>query len=120
MHERGAKLILSSRREEALSKVRQNCPGNRSDIHTLPLDLSEAEAMPAITEEALSHYGRIDYLFNNGGISQRSLANETNMDVVRKVMEVNFFGTVALTKAVLPFMIDRQYGILSVAYQQRG
>lgn len=105
LHRRGARLILSARRTEELERVRENCPGDTSEVRILRLDLSETGQMQDRTEEALAQFGQIDFLFNNGGISQRSLAVETDMEVVRRVMEVNFFGTVALTKAVLPAMI---------------
>jgi len=120
LHQRGAKLILSSRRQEALQKVKQNCEGDVSDIHIITLDLSETDSLPQKAEHALGIYGRIDYLFNNGGISQRSLAIDTQMDVIRKVMEINFFGSVALTKAVLPSMIKRQSGHIVITSSVMG
>jgi dehydrogenase/reductase SDR family member 7B len=53
-------------------------------------------------------------LVNNGGISQRGLAHETQMDVIRQVMEINFFGTINLTRQVLPFMIEKKRGHIVV------
>jgi len=120
LHERGAKLIISSRRRETLETVKENCKGDTSTIHILPLDLSVAEELPHKTREVLDLYGRIDYLFNNGGVSQRSLAVETSMNVVREVMETNFFGTIGLTKAVLPSMIERQSGHIIVTSSVMG
>jgi short-subunit dehydrogenase len=120
LHEEGAKLILSARRQQKLQEVKQNCSGDGTDIHILPLDLSEAEMLSQKAREALDLYGGIDYLFNNGGISQRSLAIDTDMEVIRKVMEVNFFGSVALTKAVLPSMIGRQSGHVVVTSSVMG
>lgn len=120
LHGTGAKIILSSRREEALNNVRSNITGNTSDVHVLPLDLSDADTLPGKAGQALSIYGHIDYLFNNGGVSQRSLVTETDMEVVRKIMEVNFFGTVALTKAVLPSMIERKSGHIVVTSSVMG
>lgn len=120
LHDRGARLILSSRRRGALENVRKKCGGGHADIHILPLDLAENDALDDKARQALGRYGHIDYLFNNGGISQRSLAVDTNMDVVRKVMEVNFFGSVALTKAVLPAMIERQAGHIVVTSSVMG
>lgn len=119
-HQRGAKLILSSRRREALQQVKQNCSGDTSDIHILPLDLAETDTLKDKAARALQLYGHIDYLFNNGGISQRSLAADTDLEVIRKVMEVNFFGSVALTKAVLPSMLDRQSGHIVVTSSVMG
>lgn len=120
LHDRGAKLILSSRRQEALEEVKNNCSGDISDIHILTLDLAETQTLPQKADEALSFYGHIDFLFNNGGISQRSEAIDTKMEVVRKVMEINFFGSVALTKAVLPSMVERQSGHIVVTSSVMG
>ncbi len=120
LHQRGAKLILSARRQQKLQEVRQHCSGDGADIHILPLDLSDTETLDPKAREALNLYGHIDYLFNNGGISQRSLAVDTDMAVIRKVMEVNFFGSVALTKAVLPSMIDQKSGHIVVTSSVMG
>lgn len=120
LHEQGAKLILSSRRKEALEKVKENCPGDRSAIHIIPLDLADVDTLPRKAEQALSIYGHIDYLFNNGGVSQRSEAVQTKMEVVEKVMNINFFGSVALTNAVLPSMIERGSGHIIVTSSVMG
>jgi dehydrogenase/reductase SDR family member 7B len=113
-HREGAKLIISSRRTEALGRVRENCEGDKSHIHILPLDLADTESHADITEHAIELYGRIDMLINNGGISQRGLAHETQMDVIRQVMEINFFGTIHLTRQVLPYMIEKKRGHIVV------
>lgn len=120
LHKRGAKLILSSRRKEMLEKVKANCSGDTSDIHILPLDLADTNSLEEKAQHAIGMYGHIDYLFNNGGISQRSNALDTRLEVVRKVMEINFFGSVALTKSVLPFMIERQTGHIVVTSSVMG
>ena len=120
LHKRGAKLILSSRREEVLTKVKENCGGNTSNIYILPLDLADSNSLNQKADEALQAFGRIDYLFNNGGVSQRSKVVETNMDVVRKVMEVNFFGSVMLAKKVLPGMLERNTGHIIVTSSVMG
>ncbi|WP_138431391.1 SDR family oxidoreductase [Fodinibius saliphilus] len=120
LHSEGAKLILSSRRENVLQKVKDNCRGDTSDIYILPIDLAKAKSLSAKAQEALDAFGHIDYLFNNGGISQRSKVVNTDMDVTRKVMEINFFGSVALTKAILPSMMDRQTGHIIVTSSVMG
>ncbi|HET6528194.1 MAG TPA: SDR family oxidoreductase [Balneolaceae bacterium] len=120
LHRRGAKLILSSRREGALQKVKENCRGDASDIHIIPLDLAETDTLNDKAQQAIDIYGHIDYLFNNGGISQRSLALDTKEEVLRRVMEINFFGAVALTKAVLPSMIERKSGHIVVTSSVMG
>lgn len=101
----GAQLVLSARRAEELERVRASC--ERPERHTvLPLDLTDDEAIARAVERA----GRVDVLVHSGGVSQRSLAMQTDLAVERAIMDLNFFGTVALTKAVLPSMIARQSG----------
>lgn len=106
---RGARLILSSRREDRLREVQAAC-ANIDQHLVLPLDLANADTLPAKAQEALSHAGAIDLLINNGGISQRSRAVETPLELDRRIMEINYFGAVALTKAVLPSMLERGQG----------
>jgi len=119
-HKEGARLILSARRLEELGRVRENCEGDPSDIHILPFDLTETETHADQVKHAVSMYDRIDILVNNGGISQRGLAHETEMDVVRQVMEVNFFGTINLTKEILPHMIRQKSGHIVVMSSVMG
>lgn len=105
----GAKLILCARRKEELERVKNSCqyPEN---IYTLHLDLADGFSIPQKAKEAEKLYGHIDILINCGGISQRDKALNTSIDVDRKIMEVNYFGTVALTKALLPGMVARKKG----------
>lgn len=101
-------LILTSRRKEALEEVRQSLPN--SDKHrVLALDLSQPEAAAAAAKKALADT-RIDILINNAGVSQRSLILETDLSVYRQLMEIDYFGVVALTKLVLPDMVARKSG----------
>lgn len=117
---RGAKLILSARREPELERVMEQCDTSASNIKIIPLDLTQGDRFKENVKQALSCWGRIDYLFNNGGMSQRSYANETDMDIIRRVMEVNFFGTVGLTKAVLPVMMKQETGHIIVTSSVMG
>ncbi|RMG70716.1 MAG: SDR family oxidoreductase [Bacteroidetes bacterium] len=103
----GAVLILSARREDQLARVRAACPVPER-VHLAPLDLAETGDLPALVAKWVAQLGRIDILINNGGMSQRAYAAETSLAVDRRLMEVNYFGPVALTKAVLPHM--RQAG----------
>lgn len=108
---RGAVLILSARRESELERVRLACAS--PDSHrVLPLDLTDIDAMPAKVEAALGMFGNVDILVNNGGVSMRGLAMDLPLALDRRIFEVDFFGTVALTKALLPAMVDRRSGYL--------
>ena len=106
---KGAKTIISSRRKEELERVKDQCE-NPDLVSILPLDLADSFAIPQKAKEAESIHGHIDVLFNNGGISQRDKALNTRLEVDRKIMEINYFGTIALSKAVLPRMMERKKG----------
>lgn len=108
----GAQLILSSRRLDELERVKKTL--NSPKVLVLPLDLAQTDNTNELAKQVIEKFGRIDILINNGGISQRSLAKDTTLDIDRRVMEVNFFGTVALTKSVLPYMLKQQSGHIIV------
>ena len=79
-------------------------------IRLLPIDLSESATLSVSVEAAIQIFGHIDVLINNAGIAQRSLAKETVLDVDRRIMEVDYFGTIALTKYLLPHFLKRKSG----------
>ena len=116
----GAKVILSSRRAEVLEEIKARFPEQKDNIHVLPLDLSEISTLEVKGKQALSFYGHIDYLINNGGISQRALVANMELDVLDRIMKVNFMGTVAITKSVLPSMIERKSGHIVVISSVMG
>jgi len=106
----GAIIIASSNRPDELEKVKQNCEINSNNIHLAPFDLSDTKNIKELVENIIKNYERIDYLINLGGISQRSTVLETPLWLDRRIMEINYFGTVALIKAVLPYMIKQKSG----------
>lgn len=110
--EQGAKLVISARRKDELQRVADKCNG--TEIFILPLDLTNQSNFEEKTNEAITKYGKIDILINNGGISQRSLAKDTLLEVDKNIMEINYFGTIALTKAVLPQFLKQGYGMFVV------
>ncbi len=110
----GVKLVLSSRRENELNALKQKLNLKEENVLVLPLDLADMASIHKLTEKVVSIFGRIDMLVNNGGISQRALVKDASLEIDRKIMEVNFFGTVALTKSVLPYMIQQNSGQIVV------
>ncbi|MEN3001294.1 MAG: SDR family oxidoreductase [Armatimonadota bacterium] len=109
----GAHLVLSARRKERLEQVREKCTGT-GKVLILPFDITHIECHPTMVGAAIEHFGQIDILVNNAGISQRSRVQETLLEVDRRLMEVNFFGVISLTKAVLPYMLQRGSGHIVV------
>ncbi|HND59926.1 MAG TPA: SDR family oxidoreductase [Opitutaceae bacterium] len=115
----GARVVLSSRRPAELERVRQALP-RAAEHWCVPLDLVQTASFPGIVAEVLRLAGRIDVLVNNGGVSQRALAVEATLEVERALMEVDYFGPVALTKAVLPAMLAQRAGHVVVVSSVMG
>ncbi|WP_077530744.1 SDR family oxidoreductase [Vreelandella utahensis] len=119
-----ARLVLSARREEELERVAQRCDSEmglpRSSIMVLPLDVAELETASGKTSQVLEHFGQIDLLINNAGVSQRSLCRDTDLSVYQRLMDVDVMGQIALTKAVLPHMLERGRGHIAVTSSVAG
>ena len=119
-HREGANLILSARRRAELERVKAACTSGPGGVHVLPLDITDAAQRADAAREVLGRFARLDVLVNNAGIGQRSAAKDTLLEVERRIMEVDFFGPVALTKLVLPRMIAQQGGHLVVTSSVAG
>ncbi len=115
-----ANIVISARREDELLRVQKNCLQYSDNCMILPLDLSQSSGFSTLVKKVIDKFGQIDFLINNGGISQRSLVEDTDISIDRKVFEVNFFGTIAFTKAVLPYMLDKKNGHISVVSSLTG
>jgi short-subunit dehydrogenase len=118
LHGMGASVIVSARNQEALVHIQQRLGAAR--IHVVVLDLANSDSIKSGFEKAQSWHNRIDIVFNNGGISQRSEALQTDLKVVRQIMEVNFFANVQITQLVLPGMIERGFGHVVVTSSLMG
>lgn len=105
----GATVILSSRRENELKRVSNAC-AHPEKCHQVVLDLADPESIDSAARTVLDKFGYVDILINNGGISQRSLVVETPMEIDRKIMQIDYFSGVQLTKAMLPSMLKRGKG----------
>jgi len=112
----GARLILSGRNEAALAEVAAACPG----AAVLAFDTADLGALPGIVARAEAVSGHIDVLVNNAGIGARSMAHETNFEVYRTVMEIDFFAPLRLTQLVLPAMRARGSGHIAVVSSVSG
>ena len=108
-----ARVILSARNGDKLEELKKTLR-NPEHHFVVPLDLENSSNFEELTRIVIEKYGRIDFLFNNGGLSQRSEASATPLEVDRRIMEINYFGNIALTKAVLPFMQQQKSGHIVV------
>ncbi|KAM8955638.1 dehydrogenase/reductase SDR family member 7B isoform 1-T1 [Lycaon pictus] len=122
----GAKLVLCGRNQKALEELTKELtasPATKVQTHKpymVTFDLADPGAIIAATAEILQCFGYVDVLINNAGISYRGAIVDTTTDVDKKVMETNYFGPVALTKALLPSMIKRRQGHIVVISSIQG
>ncbi len=115
----GATIVLSSRNSEQLYTLKKNL--EHPDKHlVLPLDLEKQDEFDRNLVQIINTYGKLDILFNNGGLSQRSEVKETSLEVDRRIMEINYFGNIALTKTVLPIFHKQGFGQIVVTSSIAG
>jgi short-subunit dehydrogenase len=119
-HRHGANIILSGRRADELERVKSDCTGWPGSVTVLPFDITDTAAREAAAAQVLDQFPRIDILVNNAGVGQHSLLCETDLDVERRIMEIDFFGPIALSKLVLPRMIEQQGGHMIVTSSVAG
>ncbi len=105
----GYTIILSARNIEKLVEVKKQLQ-NSENHFIVPLDLENLINCDALVKEMFTKTQRIDYIFHCGGLSQRAEAFETSLEVDRKIMEINYFGAVTLTKALLPYFHRQGFG----------
>lgn len=98
----GSKILITGRNAEELANTVASLQAKGIAIAGFRADVSVEEDNRRMAEEAMRIYGTIDILINNAGITMRALFSETNLDVIRTVMGVNFFGAVYATRFCLP------------------
>ena len=106
---RGARIILSGRDKEKLATVKNRCKNSKKHI-VIPFDIADSQQAKEAYQAAKNQAGKIDWLINNAGISQRSLIMETDEDVERQIMEIDYFAQTRLSRLVLPDMIAQGGG----------
>jgi len=114
-NELGAQLILSSRNVAALEKVQQSFVNKEALSVIIPLDLRAYHTFEELAEKAINAFGKIDVLINNGGISQRSFAVDTPFSEELRLLETDLIGTIALTKAALPQLLEQKGHIVVIS-----
>ena len=105
----GAKVVLSARRGEELERVRQQL--NHPENHLcVAFDVTQADQAQYAVEQVIEKFQRIDYLINNAGLSQRALIADTTIDTERRIMEIDYFAQISMTKCVLPYLENQGSG----------
>jgi short-subunit dehydrogenase len=110
---RGAKVATCGRNHDKLYALQSEYPSY--PLHTVVADVSNENDCRHFIESTLKVFGGIDVLINNAGISMRALIKDASIDVIRRVMEINFFGAVYCTKHALNSLIERKGTIVGVS-----
>jgi short-subunit dehydrogenase len=113
-------LILTALEHDGLTRVQKICIELGAKCEILPFDLSNIDGIEDLVNKALSCFGNIDIMYNNAGISQRSLAGDTSFSVDRKIMDINFFAPVLISKLLLPKMLENGSGTIAVTTSISG
>jgi NAD(P)-dependent dehydrogenase (short-subunit alcohol dehydrogenase family) len=111
----GAKLILTARDQEELSRARYTLLSRKAiqspdDVLLIPADLTDAAQAANLVEHAIAHFGRIDVLINNAGLIEVGPVEDQPIAAYRRAMATNFFAALYTTHAALPHLLRRQPG----------
>lgn len=115
---RGFQITMAARNREAMELIAKDLDPKLKNILFIKTDVSKEADCINLIDKSLARFGRIDILINNAGISMRALFKDLHLDVVRKVMDVNFWGTVYCTKYALPHLLQTKgtvVGVISIA-----
>lgn len=111
----GAKVVVSGRNQQNLSSTSQELAAAGIDNLALNADVSVEEQCQRMVQETVDKYGRLDVLINNAGISMRALFEDLDLNVIRQVMDINFWGTVYSTKYALPYIKQAKGSVIGIS-----
>ena len=111
----GSKLVLAARSSDKLSQLKSELEPLSTEIITVPTDVTNEADCKKLVVETVGRFGVIDVLINNAGISMRALFEDTDLDVIRRVMDVNFWGAVYCTKYALPHLLKSGGSVVGVS-----
>jgi short-subunit dehydrogenase len=116
-----ARVILTALEEDILQHVKEKCLQlGAQEVIVLQADLSQLQALEQLAEKAWNCFGMIDLIYNNAGISQRATTIDTDFSVTKKIMDLNYFAPVILTKTLLPKMVEKGGGQIAVTTSISG
>ena len=104
----GSKILITGRRDKPLMEAATELRSQGIEVSTMVADVSRETDNQQMAQLAIEQYGGIDILINNAGISMRALFKDVDLEVIRKVMDINFYGSIFATKYCLPSIIERQ------------
>lgn len=111
----GANVVIAARNEAKLNETKAALQHSGYSVTAITCDVSDAAQAEMLINETVKHFGRIDVLINNAGISMRGLFADTSLDVLRQIMNVNFWGSVYCTKFALPHILKSQGSVVGIS-----
>ncbi len=111
----GNKLVLAGRNKGKLTTVLQEINADNISAISIVTDVCKAQDCKNLINKCITQFGRIDVLINNAGISMRGLFNESDLEVIQKVMNTNFWGAVFCTKYALPYLLQSNGSLVGVS-----
>ncbi len=111
----GAMVVLAARNSDNLKQVEYEIKHSGGIALSVPTDVSKIDDCKALINASIEQYGKIDILINNAGISMRAAFDDTDLDVMRELMDTNFYGTVYCTKFALPYIQKQKGTIIGVS-----
>ena len=109
------KLVLAARNLQKLNTITKEIKAKKIAVLSVVTDVAIEEDCKKLIDKCIAEYGRIDILINNAGISMRALFNETNLKVIERVINTNFWGTVFCTKYALPYLLQTKGSLVGVS-----
>lgn len=113
--QQGCKIVVAARNKEQLQSVADELKATYGHCIAVPADVAVESDCKRLIESTIDAYGKIDVLINNAGISMRALFNDVTMEVMHKVMDINFWGTVYCTKYALPYLLQSKGSVVAVS-----
>jgi len=111
---RGDKVVMAARSADKLNSLAEELKKQGGDVLPVKTDVSKEVDCKNLIDKAIEHFGKIDILINNAGISMRAMFRDTDLDVIRQLMDVNYWGTVQCTKYALPYVLKQKGSIVGV------
>lgn len=112
---RNANIVLAARNIEKLSRIEEVLKSFGSDVLSVQTDVSNENDCKNLINKTIEHFGKINVLVNNAGISMRALFDDVDMSVLHKLMDTNFWGTVYCTKHALPYLLEARGSLVGVS-----
>ncbi len=112
---KGAKLVIAARNIEKLECLASKISSDGKEVLVVPTDVSKEEDCRTLIQNAVEKFGTVHALINNAGISMRALFKDLQLDVIRKVMNVNFWGAVYCTKYALPYLLENKGSVTGIS-----